>query len=148
MTLMTDRKTKRKLMDGAIKTLVIPFLREQGFKGSMPHFRRIKKDRINLITFQHSRHQTKFVVEIANCPPSGITTYWDEVIPEKRVTAQDVSRRLRLGSTGVGTDYWFDYTKESIFTNTYRRVAKEVLSNWEQAEKWWEENPFEQENEG
>lgn len=141
---MSQRKTQRKLMDEALKELVIPFLRAQGFKGSMPHYRRPQEDRINLLTFQHSRSQAKFIVEIANSPPSGITAYWGEEISAKRITAHDVSRRLRLGSAGVGRDYWFDYSKEEIFTNRYRRLAKEVISNWNQAEKWWEENPFEQ----
>lgn len=34
---------ERKKMDAALKQVVIPILREQGFKGSLPHFRRVNK---------------------------------------------------------------------------------------------------------
>ncbi|WP_144697743.1 DUF4304 domain-containing protein [Fictibacillus phosphorivorans] len=42
-------------MDAALKQVVIPILREQGFKGSLPHFRRVNKKNIDLITFQFNR---------------------------------------------------------------------------------------------
>jgi hypothetical protein len=45
-----DRKDKRQKIDQALKEIEVPFLREKGFKGSMPHFRRQQSDRINLMT--------------------------------------------------------------------------------------------------
>lgn len=42
-------------MDTALKQIVIPILREQGFKGSLPHFRRVNENKIALITFQFNR---------------------------------------------------------------------------------------------
>ena len=63
-------------MDNTIKEITVPFLREQGFKGSLPHFRRLQRDRINLLTFQFNLHDSKFVVEISNCSYKGILTSW------------------------------------------------------------------------
>ena len=64
-------KERREKMDEAIKEIVIPFLREKGFKGSYPHFRREQGDKLNLLTFQFSLSGPKFVVEISNCPLKG-----------------------------------------------------------------------------
>ena len=129
-------------MDHAIKEIIVPFLRNKGFKGSLPHFRRQKSDRINLLTFQHSLYDCKFVVEIANCPPEGITTYWGKEIPRNKVTAHDIGHRLRLGSERYKTDYWFDYGKRSLFVDIYKKSAKEIIELWDEAETWWAKDSF------
>jgi Domain of unknown function (DUF4304) len=46
---------EREMMNNALKKVAIPFLREQGFKGSLPHFRRKSETNIDLITFQFNR---------------------------------------------------------------------------------------------
>ncbi|MEY8738422.1 DUF4304 domain-containing protein [Bacillales bacterium AN1005] len=56
---------ERKKMDNALKQVVIPTLREQGFKGSLPHFRRINENNIDLITFQFNKWGGSFIVELA-----------------------------------------------------------------------------------
>ncbi len=139
-----DRKEKRQRIDKALSEIIIPFLRENGFKGSMPHFRRKQSDRINLLTFQHSLNEAKFVIEIANCHSEGTTSSWGKVIPKNKVTAHDMSDRLRLGSERNNTDYWFDYSKTSIFSDVFEKRAMEVISLWEEAEKFWIEDPFDQ----
>lgn len=137
-----DRKEKRQEIDKALKEIVVPFLREKGFKGSMPHFRRQQSDRINLLTFQHSLYDTKFVIEIANCPVDGVTTSWEKQIPKNKVTAHDLGYRMRLGSEKHNTDYWFDYGKKSLFSNTYNKIAKEIIELWNEAENWWSKDPY------
>lgn len=139
-----ERKEKRQKIDTELKEVLVPFLKEKGFKGSLPHFRREQTDRINLLTIQHSLYDTKFVVEIANCPTNGITTSWGKEILKNKVTAHDLGYRLRLGSEKHKTDYWFDYGKESFFSNTYKKVVKEVIELWNEAEIWWELDPFNQ----
>ena len=138
------RKEKRQKIDQAIKEITIPFLREKGFKGSLPHFRRQQTDGTNLLTFQHSLYDTKFVVEIANCPVEGITTHWGKEIPKNKVTAHDMGERLRLGSEKHNTDYWFDYGKKSFFGDVNKKLAKEIIELWDEAESWWNKDPFEQ----
>ena len=137
-----DRKEKRQEIDKALKEIVVPFLREKGFKGSMPHFRRQQSDRINLLTFQHSLYDTKFVIEIANCPADGVTTSWEKQIPKNKVTAHDLGYRMRLGSEKHNTDYWFDYGKKSLFSNTFNKIAKEIIELWNEAENWWSKDPY------
>lgn len=139
-----DRKEKRQEIDKALKEIVVHFLREKGFKGSMPHFRRQQSDRINLLTFQHSLYDTKFVIEIANCTVDGVTTSWEKQIPKNKVTAHDMGYRMRLGSEKHNTDYWFDYGKKSLFSNTFNKIAKEIIELWNEAENWWSKDPYEQ----
>jgi len=137
------RNEKRKRIDKAIKEITIPFLRDKGFNGSFLHFRRYQEDRINLLTFQHSLYDEKFVVEIANCPITGIKTSWKDIEPKKR-NAHDMDNRLRLGSEKYNTDYWFDYEKSSLFSDVYKKRANEIIELWDDAEKWWMDDPFEQ----
>ncbi len=139
-----DRKEKRQKIDQAIKDITIPFLREKGFKGSLPHFRRQQSDGINLLTFQHSLYDAKFVIEISNCPAEGITTHWGKEIPKNKVTAHDIGERHRLGSEKHNTDYWFDYGKKSLFGDANKKLAKEIIKLWGEAELWWSKDPYEQ----
>lgn len=139
-----DRKEKRQKIDQAIKEITIPFLREKGFKGSLPHFRRQQSDGINLLTFQHSLYDTKFVVEIANCPAEGIVTHWGKVISGNKMTAHNMSERHRLGSEKHNIDFWFDYGKKSLFGGVNKKIANEIIQLWDDAESWWKKDPFEQ----
>ena len=136
-------KEKRLLMDKAIKEFTIPFLREQGFNGSYPHFRRIQDDKINLLTFQFGMSASRFVVEIANCPLTGIKMSWGlEILPAK-CTAHDMFNRYRLGRITHSRDYWFAFDEASSH-NIYKEKAKEIISLWDEAEKWWQEDPYQQ----
>jgi hypothetical protein len=137
-------KEKRVLMNQAIKEITVPFLRDQEFKGSFPHFRRFKDDRINLLTFQFSLSSSKFVVEISNCSPKGIVTSWGKEIIPSKCNAHDMYRRLRIGSIKNKRDYWFDFSEEPFLSNIYKKKAKEIIDLWDEAEKWWNEDPLEQ----
>jgi len=131
-------------MDEAIKDITIPFLRHQGFKGSYPHFRKIKDDRINLLTFQFNKYGGSFVVEISNCSVKGIDRGWGNPVKPSACTAHDMNRRLRLGSYKPGGDHWFDFSKELTIGNIYTEQANAVIASWPQAEKWWQEDQYEQ----
>ncbi|WP_184549192.1 DUF4304 domain-containing protein [Mucilaginibacter sp. FT3.2] len=139
-------KERRLRMNDAIKTITIPFLRAQGFKGSFPHFRRMKDDRINLLTFQFSLSSPKFVVEISNCSPKGIARSWGNPVKPSNCTAHDMHRRLRLGNSRNEGDHWFDFSKDVLWGNIYQQKAKEIIELWQQAEVWWAEDPHDQRN--
>ena len=89
----------RLLMIKALKKLVVPYLREHGFKGSFPHFRRQNEENIDLVTFQFNRYGGSFVFELAVCGKNGTTMSWGEVVPPNKVTAHDVGDRFRLRET-------------------------------------------------
>lgn len=116
----------------SLKNLLVPVLRERGFKGSLPHFRRAKNDQIDLLTVQFDRHGGGFVVEVAKCSPDGFTTHWGRHIPPNKVTAWDLNKRHRLGAP-VGGDHWFRFD-DGTPTD---KVARSVVAHLEEAELWW-----------
>jgi hypothetical protein len=127
-----------------LSELVIPLLREKGFKGSFPHFRRITKERINLLTFQFDRSGGAFVIEIANCQPEGFETSWGAKIEPNKLTAHDMFNRKRIqanmNTQSSLTADWFRYDQQYFlgFGNIYKKICKDVLSRLEIAEHYWQ----------
>jgi hypothetical protein len=130
----------REQMIAALREGIVPVLRDMGFAGSFPHFRRIRESQVDLVTFQFNRYGGSFVVEVAWCAPGGITTHWGKHIPPKEVRAHDIhpKQRLRLGShPPVNADHWFYYEPER--SDICTDVAVELLSLLRRdAEQFWE----------
>ena len=133
---------QRKNMDLSIKDIVIPVLKEQGFKGSFPHFRRKNEDNIDLITFQFNRWGGSFVVELAICPLEGITMVWGEDIQPNKVTAHHINRRFRLGAMSEDDDgIWFNF-EEAKTKQDFEQVATNVLNLLNTSDPKWISNLF------
>jgi Domain of unknown function (DUF4304) len=131
---------ERDKMIKSLKERVVPVLRQRGFKGSFPHFRRPTDTAIHLLTFQFDKWGGGFTIEIAVCPPAGVTMQWGEHVSPSKVSAWDVypPNRPRLGPEK--TDQWFRYDKVGFFSiaDPYKKAADEVLPYIEsQAESWW-----------
>jgi hypothetical protein len=128
--------TDRKDMLAALRTYVLPELRARGFKGSLPHLRRASSETIDLITVQFDKWGGGFIIEIARCEPTGVTTHWGEQIEPARVTAHDVHplSRHRVGSPRRGEDgHWFRYDSGQ----QVGVVAQSVLSYLAEVEAWF-----------
>lgn len=122
-------------MDAELKSVVVPKLRDRGFKGSFPHFRRLTEGGVDLLTFQFDRNGGGFVIEIARSPIAGVKTPWGKQIPANKVTAWDLDpkeRRRLKPSVGSGTDSWFRYDAGEC-----KEVAHQVLPKIDEAEAWW-----------
>jgi hypothetical protein len=131
----------RRQMIDSLREVVVPRLRQRGFTGSFPHFRRLRSDRIDVLTFQFDRHGGGFVIEIGQCPPTGIITAWGKPIPAKRVTAWDLDMSLRSrikAREGSGTDSWFRYDGTST-EGEFRQTAAEVLPHIEQMDQMFDD---------
>jgi len=127
----------RTQMDSDLKALVVPALRDAGFKGSMPHFRRTSSEAVDLLTFQFDKWGGGFVIEIARSAPDGFTTPWGKHILPSKVTAHDLypNQRLRIQpAAGSGTDSWFRFEDGQT-----RIVAQQVVDALPRAESWWRE---------
>jgi hypothetical protein len=127
-------------MIAALKEIVVTCLREQGFKGSFPHFRRAGKDKVDLLTFQFDKWGGGFVIEISKCPPDGMTTSWGKYIPPNRVTAWDMhpNDRVRLQPrTGSSTMDWFRYDHSDRGEDIFDETARAVLPFLEIAKDYW-----------
>jgi hypothetical protein len=128
---------KNDKMVAALKKVFVPVLKERGFNGSFPHFRRILNDRIDLLTLQFDRWGCGFVVEIATCDPGGLTTHWGKRIPPNKVTAWDLNpnRRHRPGSSSPKEDgHWFRFD-DGTSVDT---LADSVVMYLEEADRWWD----------
>jgi hypothetical protein len=119
----------------SLKKLFVPALRARGFKGSFPHFRRIRDDRIDLLTVQFDRHGGGFIIEVSKCPPNGYTTHWGKQLPPNKVRAWDLDRRHRVGSPKPGVDgHWFrfdDGTPTEVVANQATLLLEEADRLWE-----------------
>jgi hypothetical protein len=128
---------ERKKMDDALKKVVIPFIREQGFKGSLPHFRRKNETNIDLITFQFNRWGGSFVVELATCSIEGVTTHWGEKIQPNKVTAHDINERYRLGARSKDEDgIWFDF-ENAKSEEDFEKLATDVENLLNISDRSW-----------
>ena len=96
-------------MDAALKSAVVPKLRELGFKGSYPHFYRDRNGHVDLLSFQFSSWGGRLVSEIAFAVPdrSNLIALSRHTAPA-RLRVTDTGRRLRLSSDGR-SDPWFIY---------------------------------------
>jgi hypothetical protein len=125
----------------ALKKGVIPYLREYGFKGSFPHFRRRNEENIDLITFQFNRYGGSFVVELTTCPKEGVTMSWGEEVPPNKVTAHDVNDRYRLKEDKDEYETWFDYENAQC-EEDLNLVALKVKSLLHVSDYNWIENLY------
>jgi hypothetical protein len=125
----------REEMIAVLKSIVVPALRQRGFKGSFPHLRRLGAKQIDLMSFQFDKWGGGFVVEISKCGTDGVTMPWGKKILPKKVTAHDLNPRdrFRLGCEGPSTEHWYRYDSG----NTLESVAQEVVQQLDKAEIWW-----------
>lgn len=125
----------RAAMNAALKNIVISVLREKGFTGSFPHFRRLHVARVDLLTFQFDKWGGGFVVEIASGSIDGWTTHWGEHIPANKLTAHDLRYRKRIQACeDPETDVWFRFDDGNV-----DQPARDLLELLPSAEAWWEE---------
>lgn len=117
-------------MNESLKMQVVPILRNEGFKGSFPHFRRSRAEFIDIIGFQFSSWSPQFYVEIALAPIEGITLLDGQFFPPEKVKHYHTGLRRRIGPPGFG----FDYSNEN-----YSAVSETVIASLDQAKIWWDQ---------
>ena len=100
----------RKQMNQVLNEHVIPEIRKKGFKGSLPHFRRLRDNQTDLLTFQFSQWGGGFVIAAAKGPSEPFDAPSGKRIEPKKMTAHHFGDRIRLGPKEEGEcDYWFKY---------------------------------------
>lgn len=86
----------RKAMDSAIKAALGPVLKQHGFKGSFPNWRRTAGDRIDMVGIQHLSSGGTFFVNIGQVPAGGFRTGWMASIPVEKLGLGHAIRRERV----------------------------------------------------
>ena len=142
------RIKSRPIMDRALKEIFVPELRARGFAGSLPHFRRIRPDRIDLLTIQYSRYGGEFLVELSQCGPEGVTAGHGMEAPPSKVTVHHLfsAERYRLSHKPGGRGQWFAFDDdrgpapaEAALEAVCAKAATMALEAFaQQGEPWWE----------
>jgi len=126
----------------ALKELVIPKLREAGFRGSFPHFRCKRQKQWDLITFQIHQGNGWLAVNVGYCDAAGFTNIRGKHVSAEKVRADDLPPQqwIRLGSHPPQiADHWFEYESEEHAA--CEGVASRILSLLQsQAEPFWREH--------
>lgn len=119
-------------MDAALKAIVVPHLRALGFKGSIPHFYRVRGDGADLLTVQFSRSGGKFVVELGRCEATGLEFHGRHV-PLNKANTTYLHQRHRLGSELKANfgDNWYDFRHRDP-----EEVAREVCEGLNSEGLW------------
>ena len=131
-------------MRAQLKQDVLPYLRSLGFKGSLPHLRRIHDQGIDLLCFQINKWgEPELVLEYGY---SGRFGTWhggpnDQMPPvtEKNVKVWDLELEYRgrlnprnINAKNEYSDYWFSYADQR-----YSECARAILDCYPIAEKWF-----------
>lgn len=140
---MANAADGRDKMIAALQELVIPVLRNGGFVGRFPHFRRVRSASVDLLTFQFDKWGGGFVVEVGSLHPAQADLL-DLATPLEKLRAVNLpfENRIRLNpsSTDDPSKDWFRYDQLIYLGNVYRAQAKRVLALLKaQAEPWWTE---------
>ena len=110
--------TNREIMRSQLMKTVIAPLREKGFSGAYPHFRRFCEGYVELITFQTNKWGGSFTVELSAVFPGGKNKNYTvrEGLSDKTLTVWDTNNRYRVKGMFNGWFYYRDvYAKNNLF---------------------------------
>jgi hypothetical protein len=117
-------------MLNALEGLAGPVLRERGFVGHFPVFRRTKNGELHLLELQFSRYGSAFRLNLGVCPAEGITTKWGEFVPPDEVnTSYELQRKYYLDprniTAGKSQEHWFSFCNENV-----EQVTASIVCGW------------------
>lgn len=122
----------------SLKNILVQKIKQLGFSGVFPHFRRKNNDRYEFLSFQFNRNGGSFVVEIGFITPSHLDEWEKELSFEKlNYGNTPVENRLRIKPQNAPEDFWFEYSqlnKDEEFDNLAQSVTKllpQVISFFE-----------------
>jgi hypothetical protein len=132
-------------MTVALKRDVVPRLRERGFKGSFPHFRRATLPRVDYLTFQFSSSGGSFVVEVATSGTDGRPDGYGSELPIEKLNTHYFCESYRLGTDrSPGGDHWYHFGPRSYDPDTplregafYADIARTVLEDFDGGGEEW-----------
>ncbi len=113
-------------MHKALKQIVVPYLRQQGFKGTFPHFRRLTETKIDLLSFQFRIQGGGFFIDLASSTLDGFVDGSGNLVPPNKLNAyygifNGTSHRL---SPTDSSDYEFIYRPEPGLEDRYLKYAQ------------------------
>lgn len=132
-----DKMTNREIMLKALNKTVIKDLKEQGFTGKYPHFKKKKEDCIELISFQANKYGGSFTMEVsAVFPDSKVTNLSDlnAQVDENDIEVACTNQRYRLKGIFDGWFYYRDVYK--LPDGYYEDIPESRAEAFIPPEKW------------
>ena len=108
----------RNIMLSALKEHTFPLLKEQGFNGKYPNFRRKLDNCIELISFQTNKWGGSFTIEVSAIFPGSVNPNYTlyEGITEDTFGVEATNKRYRLPGMYDGWFHYRDiYRKRTLF---------------------------------
>jgi hypothetical protein len=127
----------REQMMTALTAVFVPVLRQRGFVGSFPHFRRKLDQRIDFLNVQFNRYGGSFCLNIGQTGPDGLE---DPDWPDLSLAATTVGHlryRSRVGK-GFLAKQWFEFGPKSQYSlkparpvSFYESIAADAVRAFE-----------------
>jgi len=115
-------KDDRRKMNAALKAIVVPKIRDLGFSGSFPHFRRKRGTEHQLLMLFFSKYGGSFYIEAARQSDDEFRQTqkeWEAVgkpLLETQLTVGHCGYRVRLGGPSLTSNHWFVFGPENNST--------------------------------
>lgn len=123
--------TNNQIMKKHLELNVIGPLCAQGFTGKYPHFRRVKEDGIELISFRTNKHGGSFTVEVSAVFPDKENKNFvsNNNLSVNDLTVWDTDERYRLKGMYDGWFYYRDlYSKYVLgFGKDYIHISENAV---------------------
>lgn len=110
--------TNREIMIGAFEKHIIPKLKDHGFSGKYPEFRRSNVNCIEFIAFQTNKYGGAFTIEVSAAFPNIINKNYQLYgnMTEQNLRIDATNKRYRLPGMFDGWFYYSDvYRKRTLF---------------------------------
>ncbi len=126
--------SNRDIMLSALKEHTFPLLKEQGFTGKHPNFRRKFDNCIELISFQTNKWGGSFTIEVSAVFPDLQNKNYElyDGVTEETFGAEATNHRYRLPGMFDGWFYYRDvYCKRTLlFGSVYYNVPEKETANF------------------
>ncbi len=128
-------KEGRKLMDKTLKTFVVPEIRKFGFSGSYPHFRRMKDNKLEFISFQFSLYGPSFIVEAGKTTKEQLSDLSKDM-PFEKLNHGNTAQRFRIKPDESISDHWYSF-EDFIKVADFENVARSIIPLISKAEEFF-----------
>jgi hypothetical protein len=127
-------------LEGAIRSILAPLLREDGYLGSGRTYRRVRNNLIQVVNVQGSIYGGSFAVNLA-VQPLAVADFIGKVPNPKRIGEANCILRTRLSLLGE-SDQWWDHCEDeasmdfamSSAASVYTSVGRDLMERISEAD--------------